>query len=133
MVKIRDIDMPFNPNPWVNYQGDLYMGQLGERYVVTLDPWSIDNMGYQVWPSKPTNQPGPSMNKTTNPPGMNELFLDLNNTSNFPFNLRKNQKTNGKNGKEKAFDMDMILVDKITQDSIEREVYQNKLGNYYLT
>ena len=37
VVKIADVDTPFNPNPWVNYQGDSYMGQLGERYVSS--PW----------------------------------------------------------------------------------------------
>ena len=26
VVKIADVDTPFNPNPWVNYQGDSYMG-----------------------------------------------------------------------------------------------------------
>ena len=38
-----------------------------------------------------------------------------------------------KKGKEKMIDTDMILVDRIPQDWIEREVYQDKLGNYYLT
>ena len=52
VVKIADVDTPLNPNPWVNYQGDSYMGQLGERYLVTLDPKSVDNMGCQVESSK---------------------------------------------------------------------------------
>lgn len=108
------------------------MEQLGERYVVTLDPWSVDDMGCRVEPSRPTNQPRPSTNKTINLPGMNELFSDLNNTPNFSFNLRTDRKANVEKGKEKSFDMHMIVVDRIPQEWIEQEVYQDKLGNYYL-
>ena len=35
VLKIEDVYTAFEANPWVNYQGDLYMGQGGERYVVT--------------------------------------------------------------------------------------------------
>ena len=42
VVKIEDIATTFEANPWVNYQGDLYMGQSGERYVVTNDPKNVD-------------------------------------------------------------------------------------------
>ena len=37
--------MAFDPSPWVNYQGDIYMGQEGVRYqevmeLDTFDKWS---------------------------------------------------------------------------------------------
>ena len=48
MVKIEDVAMAFEANPWVNYQGDLYMGQSGERYVVTIDPENVDKWGQPI-------------------------------------------------------------------------------------
>ena len=61
VVKIVDVNTPFNPpNPWVNYQGDSYMGQLGERYVVTLDPENVDDVGCKVESKGPINHLGPS-------------------------------------------------------------------------
>ena len=40
--------MAFDPTPWVNYQGDTYMGQEGMRYVVTKDPDNVDKWGQVV-------------------------------------------------------------------------------------
>ena len=37
IVKIEDISIVFEDTPWGNYQGDLYIGQGGERYVVMID------------------------------------------------------------------------------------------------
>ena len=45
VVKIEDIPMAFEASPWVNYQGDLYMGQGGERYKVTNDLENVDKWG----------------------------------------------------------------------------------------
>ena len=45
VVKIEDVATAFEANPWVNYQSDLYMGQGGERYVVTIDPKNVDKWG----------------------------------------------------------------------------------------
>ena len=42
VVKIEEIPMAFKETPWVNYQCDLYMGQGGERYMVTNDPKNVD-------------------------------------------------------------------------------------------
>lgn len=133
VVKIADIDTPFNPNPWVNYQGDSYMGQWGERYVVTMDPEKVDDMGCKVASKGPTNPLGPSMNKTANSPGMDELFSELNNIPNYPFGMKKNQKMNTEKGKGKVQEVDMILVDRIPQDWIDREVYQDRFGIHYVT
>ena len=86
------------------------MGQLGERYVITLDPENVENMGCKVESKGPINHSGPSTNKTVNPPGMNELFSELNNTPNYPFDIKKNQKINIEKGKGKVQEVDMILV-----------------------
>ena len=48
VVKIEDVAMAFEANPWVNYQGDLYMGQGGERYVVTIYLENVDKWGQLV-------------------------------------------------------------------------------------
>ena len=48
VVKVEDILMAFEAAPWVNYQGDLYMGQGGERYMVTNDHENVDKWGQQV-------------------------------------------------------------------------------------
>ena len=47
-VKIEDHDSAIDPAPWVNYQGSQYMGQGGERYVVTTDPENVDKWGQIV-------------------------------------------------------------------------------------
>ena len=42
VVKIEDILMDFKATPWVNYQGDFYMGQGEERYIVMNDLENVD-------------------------------------------------------------------------------------------
>ena len=57
VVKLEDVATTFEANPWVNYQGDLYMGESGERYVVTSDPENVDKWGQ---PMKVAKKEGPS-------------------------------------------------------------------------
>ncbi|MCO5595831.1 hypothetical protein L7F22_049882 [Adiantum nelumboides] len=38
----------FDPAPFVNYQGEAYMGQEGDHYVVTNEPENADKWGQQV-------------------------------------------------------------------------------------
>ena len=46
IVKIEDIPTTFDAALWViKYQGDLYTGQGGERYMVTSDPENVDKWG----------------------------------------------------------------------------------------
>ena len=45
VVKIEDVATTFEANPWIHYQGDLYMDQSGERYVVTIDLENVDKWG----------------------------------------------------------------------------------------
>ena len=48
--------MAFEATPWVNYQGDLYMGQGGERYIVMSDVENVDKWGQ---PMKVAKKEGP--------------------------------------------------------------------------
>lgn len=56
VVKIVDNNTPLNTSPWVNYQVNSYMVRLGDKYLVTLDPWNVDNMGCWVEPSNTNNK-----------------------------------------------------------------------------
>ena len=46
--------IPFNETPMVNYQGDLYMGTDGARYVVTKYPDLVDALGVLQTDKVPT-------------------------------------------------------------------------------
>ena len=48
VVKVEDHPMAFEIAPFVNYQGELYMGQNGQRYVVTKEPENVDKWGHVV-------------------------------------------------------------------------------------
>ena len=48
VVHVEDTSTTFDAAPWVNYQGDLYMGQLGERYIVVTEPKNVDKWGVMV-------------------------------------------------------------------------------------
>lgn len=45
MVKVEDHVSPFDPAPWVNYQGDRYMGRVGDMYLIVADPEVVDILG----------------------------------------------------------------------------------------
>ena len=42
MYKTVDCPTPFEKSPWVNYQGDMYVGEDGARYKVTKHPHMVD-------------------------------------------------------------------------------------------
>ena len=48
VVHVKDTPTAFDAAPWVNYQGDLYMGQSREHYVVVIEPENIDKWGVIV-------------------------------------------------------------------------------------
>ena len=48
VVKVKDTLIVFDAMPWVNYQGELYMGQLGECYIVIMKPKNVDKWGIIV-------------------------------------------------------------------------------------
>ena len=46
VYKTADCPTPFEKAPWVNYQGDMYVGEDGARYEVTNHPHKVDGTGY---------------------------------------------------------------------------------------
>ena len=48
VVRVKDTQIAFDAAPWVNYQGDLYMGQSGERYVMVFELENVDKWGVIV-------------------------------------------------------------------------------------
>ena len=44
-MKIEDHFTVFDPAPWVNFQGDRYMGTDGSMYMLTDFPEEVDKMG----------------------------------------------------------------------------------------
>ena len=48
VVKIEDHVTIFDPAPWVNFQGDRYMGRDGGMYVLTENLDDIDKLGTKV-------------------------------------------------------------------------------------
>ncbi|MCO5595827.1 hypothetical protein L7F22_049878 [Adiantum nelumboides] len=52
IVKIAEPTTQFDPAPFANYQGEAYMGQEGDHYVVTNEPENADKWGQQVLAEK---------------------------------------------------------------------------------
>ena len=57
VVQVKDTPTTFDAAPWVNYQGDLYMGQSGERYIVVTELENIDKWGGMVKVDKVEDPP----------------------------------------------------------------------------
>ena len=57
VVLVEDTPTAFDGAPWVNYQGDLYMGQSGERYIVVTEPENVDKWGVMVKADKVEEPP----------------------------------------------------------------------------
>ena len=66
VVCVEDTPTAFDATPWVNYQGDLYMGQSGERYIVITKPENVDKWGVMV-----------KVNKVKEPPFKDSLDMKL--------------------------------------------------------
>lgn len=47
-VKVEETPSVLEAAPWKNYQGDIYMGENGERYVVTQKLEKMTNWGVEV-------------------------------------------------------------------------------------
>ena len=45
VVKIEDHPSEVDPAPWVNFQGDRYMGREGVMYLLTENPENVDRLG----------------------------------------------------------------------------------------
>ena len=48
VVKIEEHPTAFDPSPWVNYQGEMYVGQEGACYQLTAEPNNMDKLGQLV-------------------------------------------------------------------------------------
>ena len=48
VVKVEDHLIAFEATPWVNYQGELYMGQRGECFIVTKGPKDLYRWGQLI-------------------------------------------------------------------------------------
>ena len=48
VVHVKDTPTTFDATPWVNYQGELYMGQSAECYKVIMEPKNVDKWGVIV-------------------------------------------------------------------------------------
>ena len=59
VVKIEDHITPFDPSPWVNFQGDRYMGKDGSMYMLTEFPDEVDKLGNLVVPEIKVDDEGP--------------------------------------------------------------------------
>ena len=59
VVKIEDHVTPFDPTPWVNFQGDRYMGKDGSMYLLTEFPEEVDKLGNRVVPETKMDEEGP--------------------------------------------------------------------------
>ena len=58
-VKIEDHVTIFDPAPWVNFQGDRYMGRDGAMYVLTKNPDEVDKLGTRVQIETRMEEEGP--------------------------------------------------------------------------
>ncbi|MCO5553329.1 hypothetical protein L7F22_006850 [Adiantum nelumboides] len=56
-VKVKDNPTTFDAAPWVNYQGETYMGQAGDCYVVLTEPDLVDKWGQLIKVNKPKIPP----------------------------------------------------------------------------
>ena len=58
-VKIEDHVTIFDPSPWVNFQGDHYMGRDGSMYVLTENHEGVDRLGTRVHMEVNMDEEGP--------------------------------------------------------------------------
>ena len=57
VVWVEDTPTAFDATPWVNYKGDLYMGQSREHYIVVTKPENVDKWGVMVKTDKVKEPP----------------------------------------------------------------------------
>ena len=65
---------PIQTAPWVEYQGDLYMGEDGTCYVMTIDPKNTDKLGNLIPLIPPTLE---ELTWKQEKPGMSQTHLSV--------------------------------------------------------
>lgn len=69
-VKVEDHPSEVDPAPWVNFQGDRYMGQDGVMYLLTENPENVDRLGNVVQREERHVEENPPV---TNRPGLRPI------------------------------------------------------------
>ena len=69
VVCVEDTPTAFDATPWVNYQGNLYMGQSGEHYIMITELENVDKWSVVV-----------KANKVKEPPFVDSADMKLLNT-----------------------------------------------------
>ena len=69
VVRVEDTSTTFDAAPWANYQGDLYMGQSRECYIVITKPENVHKWGVIV-----------KADEVKEPPFVDSLNMNLLNT-----------------------------------------------------
>ena len=59
MVKIEEHVTIFDPAPWVNFQGDRYMGKDGGVCMLIENPNEVDKLGHKVPKEARIDEEGP--------------------------------------------------------------------------
>ena len=59
VVKIEDHATLFDPAPWVNFQGDRYMGKDGSMYLLNQNHKGVDKLGNRVHEEIRLDEEGP--------------------------------------------------------------------------
>ena len=47
-VEVEDHPLDVDPVPWVNFQGDRYMGRDGSMYLLVENPENVDRLGNTI-------------------------------------------------------------------------------------
>ena len=59
VVKVEDHTTIFDPTPWVNFQGDRYMGKDGSMFVLMEFPKEVDKLGNLIPREMRVEEEGP--------------------------------------------------------------------------
>ena len=143
VYKTADCPTPFEKAPWVNYQGDMYVGEDGARYEVTDHPHKVDATGYLltdmndvedislrrgIGPNLPTTSRG------SKGPGTSTNPFDIVDTST---NEQVHEELEVTTGFTFETGMKTIVKDipvwRIFQDDINKVVYRDDQGYCYAT
>ena len=143
-VKTSEFVTPLQQTPWVEYQGELCIGEDGARYVLTAEPENVDTIGQPVelgpapgnreaqhqQEEEPTTSRNPQSGTGFSFPA-SDIFTNPNTFSYFDANDKGKGKEDEKELKWVVYDR--IDVSRVPQDEIIRLVYRTASGTYYST
>ena len=143
-VKTSEFVTALQQMPWVEYQGELCIGENGARYVLTAEPENVDTVGQSVeqgqaprnreaqhqQEEEPTTSRNPQSGMRFSFPA-SDIFTNPNTFSYFDANDKGKGKEDEKELKWVVYDQ--IDVSRIPQDKIIQLVYRIASGIYYST